>query len=135
MYKVYRVPTGPFHYSYFVVYKTENIDFYKYYIARVPENAEEVKRMKVPRRADCGSYSAYGDADDLYRARCGSENVVSEVVWEEKQLPALILLGDAGVYVVTEEIPEYRDIASSSSVEEVEVIAEGEGKLGNVECK
>ncbi|MEM4430150.1 MAG: hypothetical protein QXM08_03235 [Thermofilaceae archaeon] len=133
--KVYRVPVAPFSYNYYVVYETENLDFYKYYLARIPEKAVEVKRMLVPRCRDCGSYRVYGDADELYCTRCMSDRIVDEVVWEEKPLPATRLIEGEGVYVVADEIREYRDLAGSSTVEEVEAIAEGEGKLGNVECK
>jgi len=66
--------------KYYVVYETENINFYRYYMTpQLPNNAELiVPTYYIKVCADCGSTRIFEDSDEEICEACGSENITSK---------------------------------------------------------
>lgn len=122
--------------GFYVIYETENVEFYKPYLAKLPENAEELVELKLPRCPKCGSWDVDVDSDEMFCARCHNSDFWHvEVVWKAKPLPSIQLVEGEGVFVPQNFVYEYRNEAGHVEVVTLKELARGLERLGNVEVE
>ncbi|MEM3974909.1 MAG: hypothetical protein QW320_11125 [Ignisphaera sp.] len=134
IYKIYKLSTYK---QYYVVYETENVEFYKPYLAKLPDSisAEEIAELRLPRCPECGSWNVDVDTDEMLCAKChASDFWHTEVVWKAKPLPVQLVEGE-GVFVPQDAVREYRNEAGHVEVVVLKELARGREKLGNVESE
>ncbi|MEM4977189.1 MAG: hypothetical protein QXT64_07695 [Desulfurococcaceae archaeon] len=128
IYRIYRVDFL----DYYVVYETDNVDFFVPYLARIPAKATDLESLTIYTCETCGSPNIkFVDYEEgiVYCPQCKKKTTYKIVtVWTRKELPANqeIVQGE-GIYVP-------QGVAGNKQIV-YKVIAEGVEKLGNIEAK
>ncbi|MEM1898781.1 MAG: hypothetical protein QXD36_06800 [Sulfolobales archaeon] len=116
--------------DYYIVYETDNIDFYQPYLAKLPKKYEEIEKLELNVCKRCGSpVEIEVDADDVgaYCPRCEIEVETETVtVWTKKEPLENVIEGE-GIYILKNR--------TGTPYTEYKVLAEGIEKLGNIEAK
>lgn len=117
--------------DYYVVYESDNMDFFKPYLAKLPKKYEEIEKLELNVCGRCGSpVEIEADADDVgaYCPRCKIEVESKTVtVWTKKVLPLENIVEGEGIYILKNR--------TGTPYIVYKVLAEGIEKLGNVEAK
>ncbi|MEM4491564.1 MAG: zf-TFIIB domain-containing protein [Sulfolobales archaeon] len=117
---------------YFVVYETDNLDFYRPYLAKIPERYEELNRLVAMKCPRCGSTDTKLDEEDLsdtmiycFKCRKLYWDYDEIVVWKRKEVSDQNLVEGDGIQVIKSE--EY--------VRFFKKLSEGDGRVGNIDVR
>lgn len=116
---------------FYVVYLTENLDFYRPYLAKLPGSFTRLDKIKERTCPKCGSMKVeIVDDDHLYCHNC--DRLVPwhySEIWTDKGERVDDALQGEGIYVAGDSV------VSSKDLREIIPIGEGEENLGNVKAK
>ncbi|MEM2370476.1 MAG: TFIIB-type zinc ribbon-containing protein [Candidatus Bathyarchaeia archaeon] len=116
-------------YNYYVVYETNELNFYEPYLGKVPDGARGVSELSGFVCPECGSLNVGRDTDELFCEDCGASDFWSTetVVWRERIPQGEVIEGE-GIMTIPED-------AYKEAVVAVKVLGVKEVKLGNLKGK
>ncbi|MEM0192283.1 MAG: TFIIB-type zinc ribbon-containing protein [Candidatus Korarchaeum sp.] len=115
-------------YNYYVVYETNDLNFYGPYLGRVPDGARRMSSLDVPVCPECGSLNVEIDADEMFCEDCGASDFWNtKIVWRERIPQGEVIEGE-GIMTIPEDACKWEVVV-------VKALGVKEVKLGNLKAK